>query len=346
MKAAIRTGWTGYNLSFTSKQPIPNADDLKSNQVLIDVKAAAINPVDYKLPRGALGPVFGIDFSGTIEAIGTLDSKKQPNIINLEVGDEVFGKCLGSLAEKCVTDMDELYKKPSFLTFEETAALPVAYLTGIQGLRAGGIEMSLSSESEVNAGKSVLIIGASGGCGIAGLQLLKGFNKKTNGSVSRVVGICSSKNTNFILENGATEAVDYTNKEDLEDFFSKNVGKFDCVYDCSTGSGGKDDAYYEISQSLLKKGSTDNVSEGLYVAINGKASTWMKGLVGLLPKNQKLVVTKKSQSDLQLICELLEAGDAKPIVQLKSFTKEGVEEGFELLKSRRTKGKIVFPVAV
>jgi len=345
MKAAIRTGWTGYALSFTSNHPEPIPTKLKPNQILIHVKSAAINPVDYKLPRMVLGSVFGLDFAGTIEAIGNMDSNNGSNIDSFKIGDAVFGRCKGSLAEKTITEMDEVYKKPSFLSFEEAAALATAYMTGIQGLSSGGIDMSpLSANEETKPNKSVLVIGASGGCGIAALQLLKGMNEKRNGSISRIVGICSHKNSDFVLKNGATEVVDYTNQLQLNIFFIENKGKFDCVYDCSTGSGGKTDAYYKMSQTLLKVGLGPEPIMGQYVALNGSPSLWTKALIGRTPKNQTMVMTKKSQSDLHAICELLEAANMKPSIDVKSFTKEGVEEGFKLLKSRRAKGKIVFSV--
>lgn len=343
MRAAIRTGCLGYTLQFTSNQPEPIKRNLKSNEILINIKAAAINPVDYKLPRAALGSVYGLDFSGTIDAIGTTSEAFQ-------VGDAVFGRCKGSLAEKSITETDQICKKPSFLSFEEAAALPTAYLTGIQGLRdAGGIRFSTFSEEDLKEknesnlipkeNMSVLVIGASGGCGIAALHLLKGVNEYKKNTVGRIVAICSTKNSDYVLENGATEVVDYTNKSELDSFLASNEGKFDCVYDCSTGSGGSADAYYETSQILLKP------ETGQYVALNGSPSTWIKGFAGLLPENQSLVMTKTSPADLATICTLLEKADVKPSIEVKPFTEDGVKNGFALIKSRRAKGKIVFTIS-
>jgi len=338
MKAAIRTGWTGLTLSFSSNHPAPAPSTLESEQVIVNVKAAAINPVDYKIPFKMLGPVYGLDFSGTIESVGSSASSK------FQIGDEVFGKCKGSLAEKSICNIKEICHKPDFLSFEEAAALPVAYLTGIQGLRDnGGIDLSAKSEDdEKSKSLSVLVIGASGGCGTAALQLMKGMNRSSPSpdlKVSRIVAICSKKNFDFVTENGATEVINYTNEDQLQSFFQENKGQFDCVYDCSTGSGGKADSYFEVSQPIVKP------QTGRYVALNGSPQFWTKRFLGKLKDHQRLIMTSTNTADLSSVCDFLKIADAKPSLSVKPFTEDGVKEGFQLLKSRRAKGKIVFSVS-
>ena len=93
----------------------------ESEQVIVNVKAAAINPVDYKIPFKMFGPVYGLDFSGTIESVGSSASSK------FQIGDEVFGECKGSLAEKSICNIKKIGHRPDFLSFEEAAALPVAW---------------------------------------------------------------------------------------------------------------------------------------------------------------------------------------------------------------------------
>jgi len=220
--------------------------------------------------------------------------------------------------------------------------LPVAYLSGLQALRDnGGIDMSSDTiGDDGNKSKSVLIIGASGGCGIAALQLLKGMNNESSEvKISRVVAVCSNKNSDFVQKNGATEVVDYTNKKELDFFFKENEGKFDCVYDCSSGSGGAADKYFEMSQPMLKP------TIGRYVALNGTPLTLIKGFLGKLEKNQHLILTKTNSKDLSAICDLLQSANMKPILEAKPFTEEDVKAGFQLLKSRRAKGKIVFSIS-
>ena len=115
-------------------------------EVLIRVKAAAINPVDYKLGR-MLGSVVGLDVAGVVESVGN-------NVTSLKVGDEVFGGVSGSLAEFAVGKPESLGKKAKCLSFVEAAAMPIAYMTSLQSLRDAG---------NLKPGSQVLIIGASGG---------------------------------------------------------------------------------------------------------------------------------------------------------------------------------------
>ena len=141
MRAAI-WGWTG-GASFDQSFKVPSCG---RNEVLIRVKAAAINPVDYKLGR-MLGSVVGLDVAGVIESVGS-------NITSLKVGDEVFGGVSGSLAEFAVGKPESLGKKAKCLSFVEAAAMPIAYMTSLQSLRDAG---------NLQPGSRVLIIGASGG---------------------------------------------------------------------------------------------------------------------------------------------------------------------------------------
>ena len=147
------------------------------------MKAAAINPVDYKLPRSVAGKVVGFDVSGVIEKVGA-------DVKDFQVGDDVFGSVSvvnresGSLAEYAVLKMDGVAKKPEWLSFQHAAALPIAYLTGYQSLQMGNVK----------EGSSVLVIGASGGCGVAGVQLANAMG------ATRIVGICSGKNFDFVRD--------------------------------------------------------------------------------------------------------------------------------------------------
>eukprot|EP00581_Thalassiosira_minuscula_P018971 CAMPEP_0183722884 /NCGR_PEP_ID=MMETSP0737-20130205/14701_1 /TAXON_ID=385413 /ORGANISM="Thalassiosira miniscula, Strain CCMP1093" /LENGTH=326 /DNA_ID=CAMNT_0025953129 /DNA_START=79 /DNA_END=1059 /DNA_ORIENTATION=- len=323
MRAAIRTGLLGWTISFTKDQPHPVPQDsaLDPTDVLIKVKSAAINPVDYKLPRLAGGKIVGIDVSGVIEKVGS-------DVTDFKVGDGVFGRAFGrgSLADYTFTNMDEIAKKPEWLSFEHAAALGTAYLTGIQSLRAGNVKK----------GSSVLVIGASGGCGLAGIQLAGGMG------ASRIVGICSGKNFEFVREMSGIEKadilelVDYTDEAAMNDFKEENVGKFDCIYDTATGSGKGEDYVSTMMPFLTEK-------TGEFVQINGSSSTWARGFAGKMPPQRKLIITEqKGKADLEEIVSLLKSSNAKPHLDVKPFDEKSVNEGFEQLKGRRTKGKIVF----
>merc|ERR1711936_211582 len=120
----------------------------------------------------------GLDFAGVGEAVPDTESV-------FKVGDEVYGTTSGSMAEFAVCKSASTALKPGDLSFEEAAALPTAYITGLQGLRdQGGLQ----------EGDKVLVIGASGGCGIAGVQLAKSLG------ASEIVGVCSGKNKDMVLK--------------------------------------------------------------------------------------------------------------------------------------------------
>ena len=330
MKAAIRTGFLGYTFSFVENHTKPAFNPCsqqdKSN-VYVKVKSAGINPVDYKLPRMIGGRTIGSDFCGTIEKIGSgIDESL------FKVGDDVFGTCSsGSLAECCVANSDNIAKKPTDWTYEECAALPVAYMSALQSLRIGKITCDVEGG---NKEKSVLVIGASGGCGIAGIQLCKAMG------VGRIVAICSKKNSDLVKDLGATEVVPYDDENEMSSFFTNNNEQFDCVYDAATNSGGGED-YWTMSKNLLKRDDSEECI-GQYVALNGPASKWVRALSGKQKANEAIMMMKSNTQDLQLITTLLNKTGARPVINKMTFSNEGMENGFELLKSRRTKGKIVF----
>jgi len=316
MTAAIRT----------APQPQDSITALNPTEILIKVKSAAVNPVDYKLPRLIASKVIRFDVSGVVEKVGA-------DVKDFQVGDDVFGRAInskgtisGSLADYTLANMEEVAKKPEWLPFDHAAALPTAYLTGIQSLRAGNVK----------EGSSVLVIGASGGCGIAGVQLAKAMG------ASRIVGICSGKNFEFVREMSGIEKVenlelvDYTDDEAMNNFKEKNVGKFDCIYDTATGSGKGEDYVSTMTKLLGEK-------TGEYVQINGSPSTWTRHFMGKTPSQRTLILTEsKGKADLEEIVSLLESSSVKSHLDMNFFDEKGVNEGFEQLKGRRTKGKIVF----
>ena len=156
--------------------------------------------------------------------------------------------------------------------------------------------------------------------------------------VPRIVAICSGKNEELVKEHGATEVVDYT--KDMKPFWKENAGKFDVVYDAATSSGAGED-YTSDAMNVLK------TETGKYVQLNGKPSLWAKKMAGMLPKNRfmPLVSHSMSTATLEAVSSLLEDSNTKPIVIPMTFDEAGFKEGFDLLRSRRTKGKVVFEIA-
>jgi len=339
MRAAVRTGILGVNINFTTVQSSPSIPGKEKDSLLVKVHAGAINPIDYKLPRSVIGPVVGKDFVGTVAVVGPECDGE------FAVGDLIFGVTKGSLAEYSVAKSTEVAKAPTEgWKATDIAALPTAYCSALHCLRAGNIlpdhETGEGTASDVNF-KSILVLGASGGCGLAGVQLCVALG------VSRIVAVCSEKNRAFVMEHGATEVVDYNNVAELDAFFEENQGKFDCVYDAASNSGGGED-YWKRSLGLLRRhgnGDQNNEIAGEYTTLNGPPTKWIRALVGKQKKNETINTKDANTSDLGLVVKLMNRIKARPFTTEMAFDEDGVKEAFELLKSRRTKGKIVFDIS-
>ncbi len=179
--------------------PVVGADD-----VLVSVRASSANPWDWHFIRGepvllraaGLGgvrkpkfPVPGGDFAGTVEQVGS-------GVTVLKPGDEVYGFGHGAFAEYVALPQGRLAAKPGNLTFEQAAAVPLAAVTALQGLRAGGIR----------PGQHVLIIGASGGVGTFAVQIARHLG-------ARVTGVCSTRHADLVRHLGAKEVIDYSEQD-------------------------------------------------------------------------------------------------------------------------------------
>jgi len=343
MKAAIRTGWTGFTLTFSNKQPVPNWDAEKKNSddVYIQVHAAAMNPVDYKLPRILAGPVFGIDCCGKVTKVGVNAAS------SFQVGDVVVGAAklpyAGSMADYSVAEASKVAKLPEGWTVEEGAAVPTAYDTALTGFTDAGILQKYKENPDKPPVESILVIGASGGCGTAALQLAKGMR------IPRIIGICSSKNAKFCTDNGASEVVAYDDSGTMEAFLKNNAGKIDVVYDSASGSGGGEKYSQDPKIFALLKEKDGGDKKASYLVLNGPAHHWLRNFILGSPTSDPrlaMVLTKHSTEDLSLAMELIGKAKLKPVLDSSvELSEEGVKEGYAKLKSRRAKGKIVVNVS-
>src|SRR5438045_3603786 len=191
------------------EKPVPNDD-----QVLIKVRAASLNALDAYMIRDAWlnRLIFGLrkprdtrlgrDVAGQVEAVGK-------NVTQFKPGDKVFGICRGSLAEYAVTPERALVIKPSGVTFEQAASVPLAGLTALQGLREGNIQ----------PGQKVLINGATGGVGTFAVQIAKSLG-------AEVTAVCSTRNLDLVRSIGADHVIDYT-----KDDFTKSDQHYDVIFD-------------------------------------------------------------------------------------------------------------------
>src|SRR2546423_11490865 len=214
MKAAVYCEYGLANLKIEEiEKPTPTDD-----QLLVRVRAASVNPYDWhfvegspKIMRGMIGGLrkpkdtrLGVDFAGTVEAVGK-------NVTQFKPGDEVFGGKSGAFAEYVTPRADRAVTlKPANVSFEEAASVNIAGLTALQAIRDKG---------KVQPGEKVLINGASGGVGTFAVQIAKSFG-------ADVTGVCSTKNVDLVKSLGADRVIDYT-KED----FTKSEQRYDVIYD-------------------------------------------------------------------------------------------------------------------
>ena len=297
------------------------------NEVLVKVHAASVNAADWHLltadiflvrlmGMGLFKPkktILGADIAGRVEAVGR-------NVKQFQPGDEVFGDISmhgnGSFAEYATAPESALALKPTNLSFEEAAAVPLAATTALQGLRDQG---------QIQPGQKVLINGASGGVGMFAVQIAKSFG-------AEVTAVCSTRNLDQARSLGADQVIDY-NKED----FTKNGQKYDLILAAN--------GYHSLA--AYKRALT---SKGIYVMAGGfPAQLFQAMLLGPWMSEsggKKLggVSAKANQKDLVLLKGLLEAGKVVPVID-KRYSLSEVPAALRYLGAGHARGKIVITVA-
>lgn len=260
----------------------------------------------------------GLDFAGEIADIGSDNT-------DIKIGDRVAGMNRRTIAEYCLVEISSLTKVPQEFTFNEAAGLGCAYSTTMQ------VYEKMDKKWDFT-GKKILVIGASGGCGIAGVQMAKGMK------ASEIVGVCSGKNAEFVKLMGADAIVDYT-KEKVEDKYGKD--HFDFIYDTASYSGGNED-YFPLFDKVLKKG-------GTAIAINGSPWAWTKAFLGVQGKRIQLFKDVNHLDSGRCIAKVFEnfqATNMKPVVHKEyKFTTEDCFAAYQETKSRRSRGKNIINIA-
>jgi len=295
------------------------------NEVLLKVRAASVNPYDWHFLRGmpyllrAVAGLrkpkdkrLGVDVAGHVEAVGSRVSEFKP-------GDAVFGACRGAFAEYACASEAKLAAKADKLTFEQTAAVPIAGLTALQGLRRGG----LSNQP----GQMVLINGAAGGVGTFAVQIAKTFG-------AEVTGVCSTGNVEMVRSIGARHVIDYTQED-----FTKSGLRYDLILDCV--------ANHSLSafRRLLN-------TKGSYIMVGAAdgGGRWMIGLVARLlrafvlsrfvSQTLMMVGAKISKEDLIFLQELIKAGKVTPVIDRHYSLKE-LPDAIRYLEQGHARGKVV-----
>jgi NADPH:quinone reductase-like Zn-dependent oxidoreductase len=314
MKAYYSTGYGGPDVSQYGDYPDPS---VTPNQVLVEVKAVSINPVDFKVKRGDLKfisgrkfpRIFGSDFSGIVKEAGADAAKFKPGDRVYGVASVIFGK-QGALAQFIAIDQKSLWTITGEMSFEEAASLPIAALTALNGLR----------RCEVAKGTRVLINGGTGGVGHFAVQIAK-----AKGAV--VTATCSEANAELARALGADETIRY-NKEDL----ASTDKKYDAILD-AYGHMDLNDVY-----RLLRRG-------GIY------ASTMINPLYRVTSFLIKLIYGKKLTSsnmralpeDIVEIEKLFNEKKLHPVIE-NYFTLDKADEAFELAEKGKPRGKIIIRI--
>jgi NADPH:quinone reductase-like Zn-dependent oxidoreductase len=294
---------------------------VKDDDVLLRVRAASVNPRDWHVLRGLpriarpqmrklRSGVLGSDVAGQVEAVGKDVTRFRP-------GDEVFADVVtGGFAELTSVSEEFLALKPANLTLEQAAAVPLAGVTALQGLRDHG---------QVERGQKVLIIGASGGVGTFAVQIAKWLG-------AQVTGVCSTRNLGMVRSLGADHVIDYTRED-----FTRNGQKYDLILQLA-GTQSPSECRRALTASgtlLLSSGD----SNGRWI---GPMDRILKAMVLSPFVRQRLASfeAKQSGKDLQVLKELIETGRVTPVID-RMYSLGDVPEAIRYLEEGHARGKIV-----
>jgi NADPH:quinone reductase-like Zn-dependent oxidoreductase len=298
--------------------PVP-ADD----EVLVRVRAASVNPADWygvagrpivaRLATGLRKPRnsrIGVDFAGQVEAVGR-------NVTQFRPGDEVFGGRTGAFAEYvCVREDRSVVAKPANTTFEQAAAVPVAALTALQGLRDKG---------RVQPGQKVLINGASGGVGTFAIQIAKALG-------AEVTGVCSTRNVDLARSLGADRVIDYRRED-----FTRSDRRYDLMLDIA-GSR----SWSECTRVLEPKATLVVVGAPKGSPLLGPLSRVARLKLAGLPSSRKVVffIAKFNSPHMLILRDLLETGSMMSVIDQR-YGLSDIADALGYLGEGHARGKII-----
>jgi NADPH:quinone reductase-like Zn-dependent oxidoreductase len=296
----------------------PTPDD---DEVLVKVVAASVNPLDWHNLRGSpylvrivngIGapkdPRFGVDFAGTVEAVGK-------NVTKFAAGDDVFGGRSGAFGEYVVIPEDRgIALMPTNMSFAQAATVGVAGITALQALR---------DHANVQPGEKVLINGASGGVGTFAVQVAKSMG-------AEVTGVCSTRNVEMVLSIGADHVIDYKKESYIE-----NDERYDVIID-NVGN-----------HSLLsnRKAMTPN---GRLVMVGGKSGNWLGPLIRpigaflmspFIDQKIGMILATFRQDDLITLAELMQSGAVTPVID-RTFSLREVPDAIRYSEEGHVRGKL------
>ena len=296
------------------------------DEVLIKLYASSVNPLDGFTIRGPLfffpklgrllkpkHKIAGADYAGRIESVGRDIKRFRP-------GDDVFGasftgKGLGGFAEYACAREDSLAPKPSNLSFEEAAAVPVAAITALQGLRDHG---------QIQRGQKVLIDGASGGVGTFAVQIAKSFG-------AEVTAVCSPRNVDRARAIGADHVIDYTRED-----FTRSGLRYDLILGANAHH-----SIFDYRRALSRNGTFVLVGGGLARMLQAMSLRPLLSLIG--NKKMRFFIAKVNATDLLVLKDLLEAGKIVPVID-RQYPLDEVAEAIRYRGEGHAQGKVVISI--
>jgi NADPH:quinone reductase-like Zn-dependent oxidoreductase len=299
-------------------RPVPGP-----GQLLVKVRAASLNPLDWHYMRGepylvrleaGIGlpkdPTFGVDFSGVVESVG-------PQVSHFHVGDAVFGARSGALAQYVLVREDRnVVVKPANVSFEQAAALPVAAVTALQALR---------NKAKMQSGQKVLVNGASGGVGTYAVQIARLLG-------ASVTGVCSGRNAELVRSLGADRVIDYTRED-----FTRSTEKYDVIID-NVGSHG----LLEYRRVLAP--------DGVVVIVGGPSDNrWIGPMTNFLKapllslfvsQRVETILTDIKPEDLRQLATWMQDGKLVSVIG-RQFSFAQTAQAITYLEQGRARGKVI-----
>jgi NADPH:quinone reductase-like Zn-dependent oxidoreductase len=313
MKAIVIDCYGGNEVVHLRDVPLP---EVGRGEVLIRVRGASINPVDWKIRDGMVRILTGWRFPKVLgsECAGEI-VKTGPGVRRFKNGDQVIGapgiRRLGAFAEYASVAEGKTFRKPASLPFEEAATLPIAGLTALQALRDKG---------RIKAGSRVLVNGASGGVGTFAVQVARVFG-------AEVTAVCSGANHELVRELGAERVIDYTRED-----FTREGERYDLIFDAVATSS------FAADKKAL-------APQGVYVAtLPSPAILLNQFLTGFVTGRQaRTLMVKPNEADMAWMRERIEAGVIRVVVD-RVVPLERIGEAFAYSESGKARGKVVVKV--
>lgn len=302
-------------------EPTVGPDD-----VLVGVQAASINPLDWhfctgtpwvlRLIAGLRAPkteIRGVDMAGVVESVGSA-------VTSVKVGDRVVANAAGAFAERVATAATNVVVIPDELSFADAAAIPVAAVTALQGLRDHG---------KVQAGQSVLINGAAGGVGTYAVQIAKAMG-------AHVTGVCSSRNVEMVRDLGADVVIDYT---------TTDVLSLDAAHDVILDNVGNHKAR-EHRQNLT--------ADGVYVLVSGPKTSkalgpitnMVAGRIAFIGRSQHFAsfTAAESAAEIGHLLEMVEQGVLRSVID-RHYPLEETVDAMRYIETGHARAKVIIDIA-